>query len=786
MYRIVFLFALFLSGCSLPQVAPVKVGQQQKDVSFSEDVKPILDKRCVVCHSCYNSPCQAKLSSFAGIDRGGSKIEVYNATRLSPQTPTRLFIDAKNTQEWHTKGFFSLTQNLEDTNGTSNDSIMLHLLHNKQTNPDVIGDYDPEHDTLMCPKDKEELSKYLYEKPNHGMPYGFPALKQREYITLASWLFQGAKDDHNSAVQVSKNAQKEIEKWEKFLNAQDPKHQMSARYLYEHLYLAHIYFSSAKGEFFELVRSYTPAPQPTDIIPTLRPFDDPQVEKFYYRFRKIESTIVHKTHMIMKFDDTVLARYNELFMEPEWREKPHTISYDTKISANPFIAYKQIPASSRYQFLLDNSKFIVMTFIRGPVCRGQMALNVIHDHFWVMFRDPKFDIAVIDPEFIDTQVQNLSLPIENVDHDLLKTFSDEYRERYEHYYQAKKERTTQLFNGGYPIESIYKGVKSSDSPILTVYRHFDSASVSRGVLGEEPRTMWVIDYAQFERLYYALVAGYDVFGNVSHQTNIRRYMDFLRMEGEANFLEYMPQKKRLSIMESWYINDESVVDDAKYVAIEKLNNKIVYKTDDYKHEFIEKIVNQYLPKDLNITFDRMNYKTKAEMKTLTMPKDYKTAFDYIQATRALTLPGSGFVRFMTDRGANNMLLRIEMEDGTFITKNLVINRWHDNVNSLFMEESMLDPSKDTMDFLDSFIGSYPNVFIDVKFSQLPEFLNLMKNTTGTLKDLQKFQKYFISRSDPRFWEYYDWFQKEFDRQNGVEAGLYDLNRYARTPWQKSH
>ncbi|WP_428738618.1 fatty acid cis/trans isomerase [Sulfurimonas sp.] len=778
---LILFITLFFDACSLPPVEPVQVNKEQKNISFSQNVKPLLDKRCVVCHSCYNSPCQAKLSSYEGIDRGASKIEVYNATRLSAQEPTRLFIDAKTTQEWREKEFFSLTQNLEDVNGTFNDAIMLHLLYNKQVHPDIIGDYDPEHDKLICPRDKEELSEYFDKKTNHGMPYGFPALKEKEYTTLASWIFQGAKNDKTTTASISSKAQAQINQWENFLNRDDAKHQVTARYLYEHLYLAHIYFPSAKGEFFELVRSYTPSLQPIDVIPTLRPFDDPKTDKFYYRFRKITSTIVHKTHMVVKFDESVLARYNELFIQSKWRETPHEVSYNPKIATNPFVAFKQIPTRSRYQFLLDNSRYIVMTFIRGPVCRGQMALNVIHDHFWVMFRDPEYDIAVVDPAFIDTQVDNLSLPIEKVDNDLLKTFSDDYRQKYEAYYKAKKQRGVELFKNGYPIESIYKGMKSSDSPVLTIYRHFDSASVSRGVLGEEPRTMWVIDYAQFERIYYTLVAGYDVFGNVSHQTNIRRYMDFLRLEGEINFLEYMPKDARLDMLKSWYIND-NIVDDAKYEAVDKIATNISYKTANYKDEFIRKIINEYLPKDLGYSFDRMNYKTKQDLANIKMKTKLKTAEDYIQAARSITLPGSGFVRYMTDRGANNMLLRVELEDGRYITKNLVINRWHDNVNSLFLEEMTLDATKDTMDILDKFVGSYPNVFIVLKFSELENFLKLMKNTTGSEADKEQLKHYFISRSNPKFWEYYDWFQKEFDRQQGVEAGLYDLNRYARTPW----
>jgi len=64
-----------------------------------------------------------------------------------------------------------------------------------------------------------------------------------------------------------------------------------------------------------------------------------------------------------------------------------------------------------------------------------------------------------------------------------------------------------LYAKGLPLRSIWAGEKPSDAPLLTIYRHFDSASVHKGSLGEEPRTMWLIDYAQFERIYYTLVAG---------------------------------------------------------------------------------------------------------------------------------------------------------------------------------------------------------------------------------------------------------------------------------------
>ena len=333
-----------------------------------------------------------------------------------------------------------------------------------------------------------------------------------------------------------------------------------------------------------------------------------------------------------------------------------------------------------------------------------------------------------------------------------------------------------------PLDSIWSGKKPADAPLLTIYRHFDSASVHKGILGEEPRTMWVIDYAQFERIYYTLVAGYDVFGNVSHQTNIRRYMDFLRMEGELNFLEYMPHEKRLAMLKSWYINDDSV-DGYKYKELNTLANAFEYKTAYPKYEFIDELLQKRILKSTGITFDAVNFKNPTAP-VPQMPKEFKTMKDYIRAARAASLPGSGFISHMTDRGANNIFLRLDMPDGTYITKNLIINRWHDNVNSLFNEESRLNPKKDTMDILGTSVGSYPNVFVVVKFKDLPDFIDLMKNMNGSDSDIKRLKKYFISRSDKDFWQIYDWFQAYFYKEQPIQAGLYDLNRYARTPWSK--
>ena len=87
------------SDVTVPRVAtPLQV-------SYDRQVKPVLERRCVVCHSCYDAPCQLKLSSPEGIQRGATRERVYNQRRLVEAEPTRLFVDAHGIEDWRSRGF---------------------------------------------------------------------------------------------------------------------------------------------------------------------------------------------------------------------------------------------------------------------------------------------------------------------------------------------------------------------------------------------------------------------------------------------------------------------------------------------------------------------------------------------------------------------------------------------------------------------------------------------------------------------------------------------------------
>jgi hypothetical protein len=787
MRRSVFAFAasaivaLAIGACAQIIRPPVEVEPLSRQVGFRSEVQPLLDRRCVVCHSCYNAACQLKLGSYEGTDRGGSKQRVYLSSRLKTQDPTRLFFDAHTTEAWRTKGFHSVTASATDA--PFNDSIMLQLLDAKRQHPQVTGTYNAEAGDLTCAADSRELSVFLDRNPNRGMPFGFPALESSEFELLATWLQQGAPgprpDEQSKLTAPSPAAAKKIKKWEAFLNRPDAKHAMAARYLYEHFFLAHLSFSDAdRSEFYELVRSTTPPGEAIEVIATVRPYDPPGADSIYYRFRKLHETIVHKTHMVVEFTDATLARYQELFITTPWLEPPYVVPFGDASGANPFLIYAQIPPRVRYEFLLDHSKYIIQTFMQGPVCKGQVALNVINDHFWVLFLDPDSDQTVLRPRFLIEQAKNLELPTEEGSTArLLSTFSDDYRERYARFYRAKTKLYEAVEPEGFGLEAIWRGRSASDMPALTMYRHFDSASVHKGVIGDLPRTAWVIDYAQFERIYYALVAGFDVFGNLSHQVNVRRYMDYLRMEGELNFLQFMPSEARVAMLRSWYIGDGAFEEtQSDEVMSTSLGTKIDFQTDDPKREFFELVVNGHLHPGTKIAFDDINYQ-RAGSERPHMPETFETHKDIMDGFRALTAPGRAFIRYNNEWGVNVFYIRFRNYQGEDHFVSAVINRWHDNVNSMFGEGKFLDSSKDTIDFVSASVGSYPNYFFVVDGVDIPDFFDMLENYDGSPEYLAKVRKYGVDRGSPDFWESYDWFQSWLDAADPLQAGLYDLNRY---------
>ena len=204
-----------------------------------------------------------------------------------------------------------------------------------------------------------------------------------------------------------------MQAWEAFLNGDSLKERLMSRYLYEHLFLGILYFDADPGDApsASCARPRRPA-TPVALIATRRPYDDPGVPRVYYRLVPERETLLAKTHMPYALSPGSAWRSSAPGSSPPLRRWTRCRPTRSRSSSNPFVAFSAIPPDSRYRFMLDEAQYFIMNFIKGPVCRGQLAVDVIEDRFWVFFVDPKSGASEANAELIARQSSNLRLPAE--------------------------------------------------------------------------------------------------------------------------------------------------------------------------------------------------------------------------------------------------------------------------------------------------------------------------------------------------------------------------------------
>ena len=724
------------------------------DSDYPPAVKPIVEQRCMVCHGCYDAPCQLKLDAWAGLQRGASKEIVYDGTRLTAAQPTRLFEDAQTVEQWRRKGFYPVLNEQDAGQG-----VMARMLALKQQHPLPPGQTLPDSITLGLDREQqctkpEAFEKFAQDYPLWGMPYGLPGLSKAHHDTLTDWLAQGTPGVERPAPSLA--LQDAVKRWEAFFNGSSLKEKLVARYMYEHLFIGDLYFSdlAENDHYYTMVRSRTPPGEPIDVIATRRPYDDPGVDVFYYRLQSLPTVVLDKRHMPYALNKARMARWQALFLEQDYTVSALP-SYQTEVASNPFIAYRELPQTSRYKFMLDEAHFTIMGFIKGPVCRGQVALNVIDDHFWVAFLSPDRKGAAENAEFLASEAKNLRLPAEHTDGALVSLIEwRAYSKEQLKFLKAKFEfiqKMTGPDGTKMDLDLIWNGDEHNDNAALTIFRHDNSASVVKGFVGQQPKTAWIIDYSLLERIHYLLVAGFDVFGNVAHQLETRLYMDFLRMEGEQNFLFFLPPAERIVLRDFWYRDAEKeakqfVMTDS--VAFDRTSD-IQYTSADPKRELLT-MLQERLPG------------AKAPRYQPADPH-----FDQLQ-----TLQGRPFSLL-----PEVAFLRVTADDSSEQVYTIVHNDSYLNNAQIFQEQKRRVPEEDYVTIVKGFIGSYPNVFFHVDEQQLATFVAALEAMRSEEDYAALVTRYGVRRNQATFWPMSDNLYEQYRTLQPREAGLFDLNRY---------
>ncbi len=763
--------------------AEPETANRKDGITYQNKIKQVLDARCVVCHGCYDAPCQLKLSSPEGILRGANKNKVYDGTRLIADEPSRLFVDAHSISEWRDKGFYSVLNSAEEKNAKADSNSfgvfekLLFLKHHhplankaadNQLLPDDLFDFSLNKE-LQCPTG-DEYKNYEKDFAYAGMPYALPGLQTKELNLLTKWLSQGAPMGNSPP--LSKEYRSKINHWEKFLNGSSNKQQLVSRYIFEHLFLAHLYFDELESlTYFKLVRSTTPPGEPIKIIATRRPFDDPmqdprlkksdqKLKQVYYRIQRVESSIVAKNHMPYALNESRMARFKKWFIEPDYKISKLP-GYQIELASNPFATFIELPAKSRYEFMLDHAQFTIRGFMKGAVCRGQVALNVINDHFWVVFVEPDHLVSKQIYTNLPKQIEYLDLPAERESTAGLLSYWTEYSASQKNYLQIKTQSLNEVTKRTRPsLDWIWQGDGENQNAALTVFRHFDSSSVVKGLVGEKAQTVWLIDYPILERIHYLLVAGFDVYGNAGHQLSTRLYMDFLRMESEFNYLALLPKQSRKKLRDRWYRKADDSVKDFVYGDHAYLNSTsaIEYPAG----EAPELILNQKIKKHLSRVLSK-----KHDIQSST-----KQAKEYSGLLRGLLAIKGKAASLMPE--TNHLLLVKGNKPVNLYT--ILRNSAHANVTSPFDEESNRLPEEDYLTVLPGIVGAYPDALWRIEVEQLERFVEKVTQIKNEKDYRLLMEKFGVRRSNFSFWKNSDELHRLYQRLSPIEFGLLDYNR----------
>jgi hypothetical protein len=290
-----------------------------------------------------------------------------------------------------------------------------------------------------------------------------------------------------------------------------------------------------------------------------------------------------------------------------------------------------------------------------------------------------------------------------------------------------------------------------------VFRHFDSATVVKGLVGEEPKTAWVIDYPLLERIHYLLVAGYDVYGNVGLQLFSRLYMDFLRIGGEFNFLYFLPPDARATALDNWYRGAEKTI--AEFVKESQhlfhQDTGIEYTGGDPKHELYE-----HLKARIGAALS-----PQYELGRDPLPADVRTELSRLADARGVAvswLPELSMLTLETTQGPQPFTL--------------IHNDGHTNVANMFGEQKRRVPEEDTLTVVPGFLGSYPNAFFKVKQAELPGFVDAVTRLADESNFADLMSRYGIRRSDPGFWAHSDLIFGQVESLDYPDRGVLDYSR----------
>jgi len=742
---------------------------------YSQRIQPIIDRRCTVCHSCFEAPCQLKLTSPEMVLRGATQHKVNGGTTKATIRPDMM----TTLEKQRAGGFFPVV-------GSNGDSILLNAVMEGHDKTGLPAEQYIDQEKRMCVSSAQEFrSLSPAMKKALGMPYYMAPMSQEEYEMIASWAANGSPMPSQSAMKAKSTPRvpRIVQYWEDFFNANTWKAKWTSRYLYEHLFTAHLYLDDSPGEFYELVRSSTAAPDDIVEIATKRPFemDEQYLNKFYYRLRKVQQTIVHKQHFVYRLNAQVERELKFLFWESKWnrteQEKPFNFE-----DRNPFISFEHIPANARYRWMLKNSKMLLDMDMRSDNCHGEGASGPLRDSFLILFVKPESDVSVRYKDYF--LEANRYLDMTNVsDRNYLlninKTINPySFKSNQEKYGKVKQRYQNALLPNGFVFEDIWDREKATQMPLYTINRHEKTVSVHEGAWGPQQRVSLLFDYVSFERLYYNCVALSTLYDKLVDKMGTVMYLRDVGREIEEQMLSFVPEEFRAKVRAEWIQGRgaEHRYDESRFAL--KFNTELMKIKDfviDANRPFTSMMdymivkSGRFSSKIIGENHYPISTGTAEYMKLKALSIDMSQRAAAGSTSRAYNFPNVSY-------------LLVKAQDGSVRYYTVIANRFYDYVNYLPLESKPEDklgrnPSRDWMTIYSDIHVNYPGKIYRVNEADLNKFVDDMKSVNSRADYVAFDKTYGLQKMSTQFWGVIDALQAHFIQSDNINNGSIELGEY---------
>src|SRR5262249_23890740 len=384
---------------------------------------------------------------------------------------------------------------------------------------------------------------------------------------------------------------------------------------------------------------------------------------------------------------------------------------------------------------------------------------------WIWFVKPESDPTVLDPHLgLDSYATFFSKDGNLVSG--VPVLGDKYGEPT---YRAALEATLRrLKPQGLGVGDVCTPAGSNANAWLTVHRHQFSVAMhttqDRPITGM-PKSVWLITYANFERMYYNAVDQYKYWGSLKHQNDTFNWQTYTRTEAEDLYVSLFPDQSYRDTLRAKFTSTQGMIYNklfTDYAAGRPSASPELTSEDQLARALYGKMAAVLGPAD------RLNH-WPDDTRPSAIKSVIATADDFEAGLRTLTARELPFGQYFPN------VMHVRLGGEHLYTLLAVRSHRPDKIGT--GEAAARTREHDYMVAIPGFAAYEAHLSAALPWERAAAFLNDL----GAVNDQASWNRfaasYKIGRNSPQFWSFVDWMHQWQATHIPVRAGLMELRVY---------